>query len=149
MSLDMIHPEVLYWSSFTKKLLHSFQSEWAYKSVNSQRSCCRFLRRWHYNTEKKYIIRYSLMEFIKMVSVPQGVNDSPIRSLGESTLAVESDLPKDRLRAGWKTSLGASETVWLDVCLSGTLAPSAVHRRCRFIGSVIATTSSAEQSARS
>jgi len=49
---------------------------------------------------KKYIIRYSLMEFINMVSVPQGVNDSPIRSLGESTLAVESDLPKDRLRAG-------------------------------------------------
>ena len=54
MSLDVIHPEVLDWSSFTKKLLHSFQSEWAYKSVNSQRSCCRFLRRWHYNTEKKY-----------------------------------------------------------------------------------------------
>ena len=49
---------------------------------------------------KKCIIRYSLMEFINMVSVPQGVNDSPIRSLGESTLAVESDLPKDRLRAG-------------------------------------------------
>ena len=77
------------------------------------------------------------------------VNDSPIRSLGESTLAVESDLPKDRLRAGWKTSLGASETVWLHVCLSRTLAPSAAHRRCRLIGSVFATTSSAEHSARS
>jgi len=41
------------------------------------------------------------MKFIDTeTKVLEGANDSPIRSLGESTLAVESDLPKDRLKAG-------------------------------------------------
>jgi hypothetical protein len=33
--LDMIHPKATNRSSFTKKLLHSFQSERAHKSINS------------------------------------------------------------------------------------------------------------------
>jgi hypothetical protein len=41
------------------------------------------------------------MKFIDTeTNILEGANDSPIRSLGESTLAVESDLPKDRLKAG-------------------------------------------------
>ena len=130
MSLDMIHPEVLYWSSFTKKLLHSFQSEWAYKSVNSQRSCCRFLRRWHYNTEKKYIIRYSLMEFIKMVSVPQGVNDSPNPLLRRIYTSRWIRPPKRSFKSRLKNILGSirNSLTW---CLSlwnfGTIcSPSAL-----------------------
>lgn len=51
--LDMIHPEATNRSSFTKKLLHSSQGKWAYKPVNSQRSCCRFLRWWHCKTKTK------------------------------------------------------------------------------------------------
>jgi hypothetical protein len=53
--LDMIHPKAANRSSFTKKFLHSSQGKWPHKPVNSQGSCCRFLRWWHCKTKARKI----------------------------------------------------------------------------------------------
>lgn len=45
----MVHPEISHSPSFCQKLLHSFQSKWAQKTINSQGSCRCFL--WYWNCQ--------------------------------------------------------------------------------------------------
>lgn len=67
-------------------------------------------------------------------------NNSPTRSLGASSLFVESDLEKLRFKVGdWKVSLGVVVGVELVLWGSGSLRPSEFHLRCLLIGSLFPT----------
>lgn len=66
---------------------------------------------------------------------------SPVRSLGVSTLDIESDLEKLRFAFDWNVPLGVIDGDTLSLIGSTALRPSEFHLRCLFVVSKFPTVS--------
>lgn len=135
MGLYLVHPEAADFTSSCKELLHSFQRKGPHEVLDFERISGCFGRLWYWNITrtKKPIILMPLASEAR--AIYQENKYSPTRSLGASSLTVESVLPRTGLIRAVSSTF--SDKAILEFCGSAVLKISVLRLRCLFAGSLL------------